>query len=479
MKFLFVTDYLDSVGGGFEPLGMLYVMGAARAAGHQVDVVPDDFEEASRMVSEWRPDFVGYCAYTGFHKPLIDFNLRLKRDCPDFISVFGGPHPTFFPEMVKYEGVDAVCRGEGEEAVAELLDAAAKGEDYTRTRNFWFKRNGEIIRNEVRPLERNLEKFAFPARDIFYKFEVARKSKVRCLVTARGCPYSCTYCYNYKYKELYKNHGGKRVRHRDPDHIIDEVLGIKERYPLQFFYIGTDCFTADKDWVIDFCDKYRRRAGVPFLCSTRPETTNPEVCRALKAAGCITLAMGLETGNEKMRRELLNRRMSNEQIVKAAEYIHEAGIKLYTFNMLGLPGETVDMAFETVKLNQQCKTDYAVTTIFMPYPQTKMTDYAIEAGFFDGDFDHMQMYWHRTSSLDNPQKDELDRLHKLLPFAVEFPWGAPLIRQMIKLPLGRFYHFLSKLWKAYCYRFRVMPVKLNFREVVSLSVSYLFGKNSE
>lgn len=479
MKFLFVTDYLDSVGGGFEPLGMLYIVGAVRAAGHQVDIVPDDFEEASRRIGEWQPEFVGYCAYTGFHKPLIDFNRELKKIHPDFISVFGGPHPTFFPEIVEYDGVDIVCRGEGEEAVVEMLELAENGADYNHVRNLWIKGNGRIFRNEMRPLQSNLEKFAFPARDVFYKFKVARKSKVRCLITARGCPYSCTYCYNYKFKELYHGLGGKHLRHRNPDSIIDEALEIKGSYPLEFFYIGTDCFTASKDWALDFCDKYRRRAGVPFICSTRPETTNPEVCKALKSAGCVTMAMGLETGNEEMRLNMLNRKMTNEQIVKAAKDIHEAGIKLYTFNMVGLPGETVDMAFETVKLNQRCRTDYAVTTIFMPYPRTKMTEYAIEAGFFNGDFDNMQMFWHRTSSLNNPQKNQLDRLHKLLPYAVEFPWAEPIIRLAVKLPLSRFYHFLSKLWKAYCYRFRVMPVKLGAAEVVSLTFRYLFGKNSE
>ncbi|NQS98400.1 MAG: B12-binding domain-containing radical SAM protein [candidate division Zixibacteria bacterium] len=476
MKFLVVTDFLGYIGGGFEPLSVMYVMSAVRQAGHEVKMIEDDFQKASAMIEDWKPDFVGYSAFTGYHKQLIDLNRRLKER-HEFISLFGGPHPTFFPEMVKEEGVDIVCRGEGEEAVVELLDSVQRGEDYSGVRNFWIKLNGQIHRNEVRPLQDDLDKIAFPARDLFYQFPQARNSKVRIVNTARGCPYACTYCYNYKIKELYKSFGAPHLRHRGVDSIIEEILQLKAKYPIEFVYFGTDNFTTLKDWVFEFSEKYRRKLNIPFLCGSRPETISPEVCRALKSANCASVYMGIESGNEEIRRNLLNRKMNNDRIITAAQNIHEAGLKLATFNMMLFPGETLEQAWDTLTLNQRCRSDYAWVSLFQPYPRTKLADYAIEKGYFDGDFDRLQVSWYRFSALSNHHKKKFERLQKLVWLAVEFRWLTPLVKLAMKLPFSPIYMFLLKLHKAYCYRFRVMPVKLSFREVLKLSWRFLVDRS--
>ena len=475
MKFLVITDYLNFVGGGFEPLGTLYIMSAARAGGHEVRLVENEIEKASRMIDEWQPHFVGYCAYTGYHKPLIELNRRLKQRY-DFTSIFGGPHPTFFPEMIEEEGVDIVCRGEGEDALVELLDKAEKDEDYSAVKNMWVKRNGSIFRNEVRCFQPDLDKFAFPARDIFYQYPQARNNRMRVVITARGCPYSCTYCYNYKIKELYKNFPVNHLRHRKVDYIIDEILQIRDHYTIEFIYFGTDCFTAKKDWVLEFTEKYRKMVGIPFICSTRPETANPEVCHALKKANCVSIYMGIESGNEELRRDILKRKMTDEKIIAAARYIHEADLKLATFNMMLLPGETVEQALDTMRINQKCRTDYTWVAVFQPYPRTKLADYAMEKGYFDGDFDKLPKSWYRNSALKNPKKKQLERLHKMVSIGVEFPWLTPLIKLGMHLPLTPLYHLIMKIHKAYAYRFRILPLKLNFKEVTSLAWKYLFDR---
>ena len=476
MKFLVITDFLDYIGGGFEQVGVMYIMSAVRNAGHKVKMVEDDFQKVSAIIEDWKPDVVSYSAYTGYHQPLIDLNRRLKERY-EFISLFGGPHPTFFPEMVEEEGVDIICRGEGEEAVVELLDSVQRGEDYSGVRNFWIKLNGQIHRNEVRPLQDDLNKIAFPARDLFYQFPQARNNKIRVVSTARGCPYSCTYCYNSKIKELYEVFRKPHLRHRGVDSVIEEILQIREKYPIEFIYFGTDNFTTLKDWVLEFADKYRRQVNIPFVCSSRPETVSPEVCRALKSANCASIYMGIESGSEYIRRNLLNRKMSNDRIITASRHIHQAGLKLATFNMMMLPGETYEQAWETMTLNQQCRTDYPWVVLFQPYPRTKLADYAIEKGCFDGDFDRLTINWYRYSALNNPQKLKLERLQKLVWLAVEFRWLTPLVKLAVKLPFSSIYMFFLKIHKAYCYRFRVMPVKLSFREVLKLSWRFLVDRS--
>jgi radical SAM superfamily enzyme YgiQ (UPF0313 family) len=476
MKYLIITDYLDFVGGGFEPLGVLYIASAVRAAGHEVRMIPDKYEEAAATIASWQPDFVGYCVYTGYHKPLLDLNRRLKERF-HFHSVFGGPHATFFPEIIEEEGVDMVCRGEGEWAMVEMIERVQKGEDYADVRNFWIKQNGHVHQNEVRPPEPEIEKFPFPAHDMFYQFPEVRNNKIRVVVTARGCPYSCTYCYNYKIKEMYRGCGVPHLRHREVDGVIEEIKWIRDNYPIELIYFGTDCFTASEKWVLEFSEKYSRELRIPFTASTRPETTTVAGSEALKEAGCVCMLMGIESGNEDIRLNLLNRKMSNEKILQAADIIHKAGLNLFTFNMMAFPGETLKQAFDTMYLNIKTKTDYTWVSLFQPYPRTKLGEYAMEKGYFDGNYDELPESWYKDSVLKNPQKKELIRLRPLVSLGVEFPYLAWLIKILVKLPLTPLYSLLWKVHKAYCYRYRVMPVKLSVKEVMRLSWKYLFDRS--
>ncbi len=477
MKFLIITDYLDFVGGGFEPLGILYIAAAVRAAGHDVRMIPNKYDECAAVMASWEPDFAAYCLYTGYHQPLLELNRRLKEKFK-FYSVFGGPHATFFPEIIEEKGVDMVCRGEGEWAVVEMIDRIEKGKDFHDVRNFWVKNDGQIYENPVRPPEANIEKFPFPAHDMFYQFPEVHDNKIRVFVTARGCPYSCTYCYNYKIKEMYQGSGVKHLRHREVDGVVEEIRQVRDNFPIELIYFGTDCFTANEKWVLEFCEKYGRELRIPFTASTRPETTSQAGCEALKEAGCVCVMMGIESGNQDIRLNLLNRKMKNERILEAADTIHKAGLNLFTFNMMAFPGETLEQAMDTMRLNIKTKTDYTWVSLFQPYPKTKLGEYAVEKGYFDGDYNKLPESWYRESALKNPQKKELIRLRPLVALGVEFPRLSWMIKYLIKLPLDGFYSLIWKIHKAYCYRYRVMPVKLSLREISKLGWNYLFDRSS-
>lgn len=187
MKFLIITDSLKFIGGGYEPVGVLSIASMVISAGHEVRLVSDKFKDCADVISSWEPDMVGYCIYTGYHKNLIDLNRKLKEQFK-FYSVFGGPHATFFPEIIEESGVDMVCRGEGEDAIIEMIDRIEKKESFIDVKNFWVKANGDIHKNPVRPLETDLDRYPFPAHDIFYKFPEAYNGKIRVIMTSRGCP---------------------------------------------------------------------------------------------------------------------------------------------------------------------------------------------------------------------------------------------------------------------------------------------------
>jgi len=476
MKFLGVYEKPEYFLGTFEPSGLMYLLGAIREAGHDVLMEEENEEILSSTIEAWKPDLIGYGAYTGLHQNQVDLNRKLKEKY-EFYGIFGGPHATFFPEVINNEGIDIICRGEAEEAIVELLDKMERGEDYLDVRNFWFKKDGKIYKNEVRPLGLDIDKYPFPARDLYYHKPITRNSRIKSVHTARGCPYSCTYCYNSKIKDLYRGCGVPHLRFRKVDFVIEECRQIRDNYPVEVIYFGTDSFPVKKDWVLEFAEKYPKEVGVPWICQAHPQNLSLEVCEAMKESGCISVLVGVESGDEQVRRELLNRKMPDEKIIQAADNIHKAGMNLFTYNMMGLPGETIEQAFKTIEINQKCKTDLVSVSLFQPYPSTTLAEIAVEKGYYKNDYDQLTSTWFVKSHLDMPDAKKFERLQKLAPITVEFPWLKPLVKVALNLPLNSVYYLIFRIFKAYCYRFRILPLKLSFRETMKLIWLYFTDKS--
>jgi len=129
--------------------------------------------------------------------------------------------------------------------------------------------------------------------------------------------------------------------------------------------------------------------GLPFFCKVRPNVVTEELAARLADAGCTSVGVGIETGDDRLRNEYLDRHLSKEQILRCCHAFKDQGILVMRFNMMGLPGETYEMALETLQLNVDAGVDYAMTMFFQPYPGTEATRRALEMGFFDGGFDSL------------------------------------------------------------------------------------------
>jgi radical SAM superfamily enzyme YgiQ (UPF0313 family) len=134
--------------------------------------------------------------------------------------------------------------------------------------------------------------------------------------------------------------------------------------------------------VKEFCERYKKEIGIPFEVTTRVETASEDMFGWLKEAGCTRVAMGIESGNEWLRTNILSRRMTNEQLIKAFRLAREAGLKTKSYNIVGFPGETEEMFEDTVRLNAEINPDSHVCYIFNPYPGTKLHGYSLEKGYF-------------------------------------------------------------------------------------------------
>jgi radical SAM superfamily enzyme YgiQ (UPF0313 family) len=314
------------------------------------------------------------------------------------------------------------------------------------------KRDGEIHRNEVRPLLEDLDSLPFIDRELVDKYNHYKKSHRRTVLTGRGCPYGCTYCFNHSFNELYKGKGAI-VRKRSVAHVMQELKEVHKRYLPKRFHFIDDIFILDERWCLDFCRRYQDEIGVPFIINTRVNLVTDEVIKSLTRAGCRIVVCAIESGNEYIRNRVLDRNMSEKEILDAVQIYKKYKLKFIAENMVAIPDETVAMAFETVRLNIKCRPDYAWCSIFQPYPRTKLWLYCKEKGYLSKE--NFDEYYHKKSILKIKDRMQLENLHHLFSLAVAFPFLLPVIRLLIKLPLGNLYHYVFRLHRIWNYVFKI------------------------
>lgn len=332
-----------------------------------------------------KPHVVCYSMMFGSHWKYRDLCRDIRREFPGIYQVMGGPLTTFFPEVMTEFGLDAVCLGEGEIALPALLDNLSRGFP-EKTPGFAYREpDGSIRRNDLQPLVQDFSVFDFPDRDLFYSQDaLMREQEFKSFLSGRGCPYQCNYCFNHKYNQMYRGLGSI-VRKKPVDYFMEEVLKVKKDYGFQYAIFEDDIFVLEKEWFHDFAEKFKRRAGVPYICYVRPNLVTDEVAAKLKDSGCAMVRMAIESGSPRVRYEVLNRKISDDTLVRAAEILHAQGLKISTSNMLGLPTETMQDVESTLELNIRCKVDNPTAQFFMPYPRMELSRIAVETGHFSPD----------------------------------------------------------------------------------------------
>jgi radical SAM superfamily enzyme YgiQ (UPF0313 family) len=478
MHLLFIVKEVDN-----EPQGILLISSVLKEADHRVSLVVASEEDPLEAALRLRPDVVAYTVYTGPHTWYLELNQRIRAQLPGVFSIFGGPHPTFFPEMIESEGVDGLCLGEGEYATLDLMNALERNGSGVHLPdpsipNWWFRVNGEVVRNPLRPLLTGAELDALPFADrelLYAAHKQSDHTKIKPFITGRGCPYDCAFCFNKAYSDLYGG-TGRRFRRRSTDDVIRELKDVVSRHDVRFVLFMDDTFILQDDWLQEFMARYKAEVGLPFWCQVRANLVTDENMALFKDAGCVSVSFGLESGNDRLRNAVLKRRMSREEILGAAAAIRRHGIIFSTNNMLGLPTGTLENDFETLELNAQCRPAYANVLLFQPYPKTELGEWAYEQGWMMGSFDDLS-----GSVSDNTvikfgseaEKRQIENLQKLGPIGVEVPALLPAIRRLIRLPPNRFFWLVYKVWKGWAIKNRMFPFKMTAGEYVQTALYYM------
>jgi radical SAM superfamily enzyme YgiQ (UPF0313 family) len=277
-------------------------------------------------------------------------------------------------------------------------------------------------------------------------------------------------------------HGERRGHQLPVDDVICQVNQVRSRWPLEQVVFVDDLFILRREWLEEFADKWPRQVGLPFFCNVRADmlVKDPRRIELLKRAGCYTVSMGIETANDHIRMELLKRRITRQQIVEAGRMVRAAGMHVTATNILALPTSTVEDDLDTMCLNAESHISYAHAYLFQPYPGTELAQFAETHGLMHGTFDDIgEVAWdHSILAFDEDDKRQRQRLQRLFALGVEWPWLAPIIRRLIRLPDSRaidtLFWWLQKLYRGFAIYRRVHPVRLGPRELVKTVVHYMW-----
>jgi radical SAM superfamily enzyme YgiQ (UPF0313 family) len=248
--------------------------------------------------------------------------------------VWGGVQPLIEPERC-LEYADIIVRGEGDEAIIELLTALQKNKSYNNIKNIWTKKGDKIIKNDFRLLIDNLDILPIPDYSNKNKFyllgtKIYRDnplphSKYEYNITfSRGCPFSCKYCLNHFLNKIFNN---KYLRRKSVASAISELIQAKKLFPkLKSINFWDDVFMLDNKWLREFAKEYKQKINLPFFAYGNATFVNEENMKLLKHAGISFFDLGLQSGSWEIRNKIFGRIDTDEQILKADKIIHKLKI---------------------------------------------------------------------------------------------------------------------------------------------------------
>jgi radical SAM superfamily enzyme YgiQ (UPF0313 family) len=395
--------------------GISYISSLLKKHGHNTRLVilSRVFYEKSKAIidaylKKFYPKLICLSTISSEYRFIKDMAQYIKNRYPDIFLLVGGAHISLNPGEALSGAFDAVCIGEGEYPTLELAGQLQKGVSPSGIPNLWIKRGSEIEKNPTRPFLQDLDSLPFPDRDIWEEWIEEPLGARYVVLAGRGCPFVCSYCCNHALRKLAR---GAYIRLRSPDNILEEIKKVSDKYPSRKeIYIEVETIGLNMKWIEELCSKLERFNATldqPLIFGGNlritPNTKLESLFAMLQRANFKFINIGLESGSERIRREVLNRHYSNQDVINAVRVARQHGFKISLFNLFGVPGETIDDFKKTVEMNRICLPDRHFTSIFCPYPGTKLYTLCKEQNLLKGD-DYLDMKFieKRNAILDLP-----------------------------------------------------------------------------
>lgn len=371
------------------PIGLCCLAAYLRKFKYDVNIVDGsvlnlDIPAIANLVIKEAPDLIGIYSNTANFHIVSRLASEIKSKVNGYKLVVGGPHPTFMPqETLEQSCFDFAVIGEGEDTLLELARYLQSSDtDFKQIDGLAFKdKSGNITINKPRQMIKNLDELPFPAVDLLpdlskYRLYLLHYKKLpyMTMFTTRGCPHLCVFC-NTPF--------GKKVRYHSPAYVVDYIEYLIRGFGIKELHFSDDTFTMDEGRVSDICGLLRsRRLKVGWYSAIRANLNNKELLKEMKRSGCWIVAVGAESGHEKILK-IIKKNVTLSQISATCKAVLKAGIKLKAFFIIGHPGETLESIDATISFAKGLNAHFPVFSLMTPYPGAELWDTAEKYGSFD------------------------------------------------------------------------------------------------
>lgn len=355
--------------GMWKPLGILYLATVLENAGIStkvIDLIPQEINlnEVLSLIKKEKPVLVGITGTTPQIKGIVQLGKAIKNKFGGKVILgLGGPEGSNDPLFLKsFPYFNFIFIGEGEKSFLKVVKDIMKGKKIKR-----------IIHGET---PSDLDKLPFPKREFLPDEPYSGPYGLNFvnMHTSRGCPFNCIYC-----SKILKNEKG--VRYRSPENILEEISECISKYKTKFIIFTDDTFTLNKQRVIEICQGIiQKKFDIKWNCETRAGLVDEKLLRLMKKAGCVEIYFGVETGSERIRNQIINKRVTDKELYKAFRLCRKIGITTNAFLMAGFPTETKKELQETFEFPFEADPDIIGIHLTSIQPGSPIFDTAIKSG---------------------------------------------------------------------------------------------------
>ena len=375
-------------------LGICYVAAKVREAGYSVFIIDNYLEEkpnrtVAEMILSRKPLVAGFSVTAMNARNTFEIAEAVKKATPGIKVVLGGPQATIAPlDLLSHSCVDYIVTGEGELSMPHLLGMLSGGDvSIASIPGLYYRdRNGEVHHTGPIAWLDDLDSLPLPARDLveFERYnkrgETTGTSRVATLSTSRGCPYHCAFCASDYYF-------CKKYRYRSAANVVDEIEILIAEYRVDGLYFREDCFTVNRRRVVELCrEMTRRKINLPWECEARVDNLDRELLQIMHDAGCRGLWCGIESGSPRIL-SYLQKGITVEQVRSAYRWTREIGINTGAGFIIGVPGETMEDAFMSLRLGKEINPGWAYFQSYVGYPRSKIYDEIVRDELYVGEVD--------------------------------------------------------------------------------------------
>jgi len=358
------------------PTGLGLLAARLRLQGFRVAVIDANGlrcrdDEVCDLVRRYDPAVIGIGGLITTYNWVKRITRRLRHERPGCPIVLGGSvGASIIETALRNLDIDAIALGEADDTAGEMLAALLAGRPLDPIPGLAFLRHGQVIETAPRPLLDNLDTLPYPAWDLFpmdvyLANPIVGVGKDIDIISSRGCPYDCRYCYR-----LF----GRRFRGRGAEHVVGEMLALKQAYDIDFVSFQDDCFVIDKHRVVAICDLIDRHGlnrSLRWSCTGRSTVCDLDLLKRMRSSGCVSVSYGIESGADCIL-QAMGKKATIAQARQAILNTRAAGLRCPVSFMIGYPGETRETVLATVDFCRNLNIPLTALMFTCPYPGTAL-----------------------------------------------------------------------------------------------------------